>query len=160
MCIHTYIHIYIYYVDLTYQAEKAKKKNTTEGSKHLLIFWRRRQIPVCMCTCVRNYLCVYVFLCMCVCVFRRRRQIPVYMCTCVRNYVCVFICVFVCVCLPAAVPDSCVCCVCVCVCVCDYVCVYLFVCVWERESAHAAHARSTKPYTKPHEQEQGFFEWM
>ena len=140
--IHTYTHICIYYVDLTYQAEKAKKESTTEGSKHELIFWRRRQIPVCMCTCVRNFVCVFI----CVYVWAGLPTAAPHSCVYVYVYaylcVCVFICVYVCVCLPTAAPVSYVCCVCVYVCVSMCVCIYL--CVL-RERAHARSQQSPVP---------------
>ena len=66
-------------------------------------------VHVCMCVCVRAYVCV----CMCVCMHA-------YVCVCVRVCVCVCVCACVCACVRM--------CVCVCVCVCGCVSVYVCMC--------------------------------
>ena len=67
------------------------------------------------------YICVYVYACMCVCVYVSM-SVYVCMCACVYVCVCIFICVYACTCV----------CVCMCVCACMRVCVYVCMCVGAR----------------------------
>jgi nuclear pore complex protein Nup62 len=74
---------------------------------------------VCMCVCVRTYICMYVCMCMYV-------RMCVYVCT----YVCVCMYVFVCMCLYTYVCMFVYVYMFVCMCVYTYVCMYVCVCVY------------------------------